>query len=1197
MKFHPNGPDFPEALINDLLEGDVVFLCGAGVSAPQLPNFRDLVLNVYIRLGEDRNPAENQAFETNRYEEVLGALSRRLVRPDDVIEAAAAELQTPAAPDVSHHDVILRLSRDKVGRAVIVTTNFDTLFERSLMQSRSPAEATDESAAGQDIPAPGSARFKGIVHLHGRLADPQLNLSQTELVLTSAQYGEAYLRAGWAARFLFDLMRCRTLVLVGYTANDAPVRYILNVLEGDRERFSDLRRVYALSSSNGDAELAAAPWQALAVEPLLFNPEPQDGYGPLWNSLSGLADLVENPDVRRRAIIVAIAASLVEETTEHDIRALRWALSARVDLFEHFVEHCEDATWFETFAVEIRAFGERARAWMLGRWFARNWCDRRRYLAAVGYLQRDSRHLSEALFRELDRNPPGHAVWEKAWRLLAEAASRPQHDSLLNYQLRHRLNGAFIPETDLGRLVDAIGPRLAIEAPFRDEDPVDDPSQISDIARFSMEGERQEFLDDVLQSPVAQGPKVSRLLTRASEALASQLRTARDAELIGETRDLTDWSVPSVVRHQQNRHRRGFVPLTELITAVLPIAAQVDAPATKRVVCAWRLEPFNLTTRLWMYGLTQADLFGSDEAIENLVTSGDMAFWSFAQEFVVITQARLAEASDAVVERLVQRVIAEGPQRYSDRPPSADDIDWQARARDRDMWLRLTAIAQRSVLPQPAGTILADILARRPYLSRELDDQDLFRSWSSGVRSVRGRTTRLVSAQPNERLTIAEHLEESSDIEDREGWAEYCREDPVGAFEALQGHALEASVVQRWVSWLEVVGRRFETTNPDTMQLVQNAIHLIAAAEPAFFSALVSPLAQITDRREAVQLVFPDNWWDRLWQAAEGEEYVEWNENVGLYDRVINSTGGSLAESLLQALSRQQDSDGVAEPADLVRLRRMVLSPTYAGAMARGACVRYLTFVFGIDRDAAAEYLRPYLAADDEEGSRLRAVLVEYNSFTAEAEIAFSDLILRAIRESREKDISAANTASHLIRAVLAPLVEPNELRGISPQQARLSLRETTADVRVGALRIMASWLEEYPPAERGDVWNNLYGPAFRAIWPRDRRFLSDDVSKEIFGLATATGDAFAAAVETLLPYVSTFGGDWISLHDLERDGAELASRFPVDALKLVWAACGPPCRGRASDITTILDAIAVANPSLAVDRRVHKLRLLAVSH
>ena len=87
--------------------------------------------------------------------------------------------------------------------------------------------------------------FNGVIHLHGRLADADLGIEATDLVLTSADFGDAYLRSGWAARFLFDLCRCRTIVLVGYTANDPPVRLHLNIIEADRARFPELHDVYA----------------------------------------------------------------------------------------------------------------------------------------------------------------------------------------------------------------------------------------------------------------------------------------------------------------------------------------------------------------------------------------------------------------------------------------------------------------------------------------------------------------------------------------------------------------------------------------------------------------------------------------------------------------------------------------------------------------------------------------------------------------------------------------------------------------------------------------------------------------------------------------------------------------------------------------------------------------------------------------
>jgi hypothetical protein len=79
--------------------------------------------------------------------------------------------------------------------------------------------------------------------LHGRLADtsPGPTLLETELVLSSAEFGDAYLRSGWASRYVYDLARAHTVVLVGYEADDPPMRYLLEVLESDRERFTDLR--------------------------------------------------------------------------------------------------------------------------------------------------------------------------------------------------------------------------------------------------------------------------------------------------------------------------------------------------------------------------------------------------------------------------------------------------------------------------------------------------------------------------------------------------------------------------------------------------------------------------------------------------------------------------------------------------------------------------------------------------------------------------------------------------------------------------------------------------------------------------------------------------------------------------------------------------------------------------------------------
>jgi NAD-dependent SIR2 family protein deacetylase len=171
LQFSDDGPEFPGELVDDLGRGEVVFLCGAGVSAPQMPGFAGLVDDIYKKGGWDQTNGEQRSYDKGRYEEGLGSLARRLAQPDALYDAVAAILDPPSKPDLSKHTTLLRLSRRLDNRPIIVTTNFDTLFERAIRRHEGPKAAREFSVAGQALPAPGALDFAGIIHLHGRLED------------------------------------------------------------------------------------------------------------------------------------------------------------------------------------------------------------------------------------------------------------------------------------------------------------------------------------------------------------------------------------------------------------------------------------------------------------------------------------------------------------------------------------------------------------------------------------------------------------------------------------------------------------------------------------------------------------------------------------------------------------------------------------------------------------------------------------------------------------------------------------------------------------------------------------------------------------------------------------------------------------------------------------------------------------------
>ena len=178
-----NGPEFPSALVDSVLAGEVVFLCGTGISAPQLPDFKRLVECTYEALDVKKTDSEQSAFDLGRFEEVLGSLSRRMSDPDAVRRTVSNLLAVPKHPALDQHRTILRLSRNLDNRIAVVTTNFDTLLERAVHEEMPEEKLRDLSFAGQALPAPGSPSFSGIIHIHGRLADPTLQLEPTPLVL------------------------------------------------------------------------------------------------------------------------------------------------------------------------------------------------------------------------------------------------------------------------------------------------------------------------------------------------------------------------------------------------------------------------------------------------------------------------------------------------------------------------------------------------------------------------------------------------------------------------------------------------------------------------------------------------------------------------------------------------------------------------------------------------------------------------------------------------------------------------------------------------------------------------------------------------------------------------------------------------------------------------------------------------------
>jgi SIR2-like domain len=270
-RFVSNGPDIPERLLWKHEEGKVVFFCGAGISYPAgLPDFEGLVEQIYDNLGTTRDTIEEKAFANFQYDATLDLLERRIPGNRQAVRSALAKVLKPKwrrKGATETHKALLRLAEDRKGKVRLVTTNFDQIFERVRTQCSPPPP----SFAAPLLPIPKPTRWHGVVHLHGLLPNIIDEISLNRLVLTSGDFGLAYLTERWAARFVSELFRYYTVCFVGYSINDPVLRYMMDALAVDQMLGEVRPEAFAFGHyKNGDEIQASLEWQAKGVIPLLY---------------------------------------------------------------------------------------------------------------------------------------------------------------------------------------------------------------------------------------------------------------------------------------------------------------------------------------------------------------------------------------------------------------------------------------------------------------------------------------------------------------------------------------------------------------------------------------------------------------------------------------------------------------------------------------------------------------------------------------------------------------------------------------------------------------------------------------------------------------------------------------------------------------------------------------------------------------
>lgn len=1259
MRFIPSGPDVPEELIIARNKGDVVFFCGAGVSqqAAGLPNFNHLARQVIDKLGSAKNSPARQLFEKAKNiaeapgsaipgvgslvatDRIFGLLEREFW-PHDVRRAVAEALRPQVGYRLDAHRTMLDLATDRTGVVRLVTTNFDRLFQEcrgDLSQHTAPR-----------LPDPLDEReFRGIVHLHGCVDEHYRQALGDEFVISSADFGRAYLSDGWATKFMRTLLSRFCIVFVGFTADDPPIQYLLEALH---LASSGASRLYAFH--NGSPDQATELWQHRGVTAISC-----DSFDALWDSLDRWAERTRDEEGWYGGLLKA-----AEQGPEQLDRAQR------------------------SMIITLLSTGEGARKFAIAdnppdaRWLLAA-DPAQRYAAPCFRVPHDtaSDRLDPFERLSLDDDPPPPPPLDDAnpfvrrdpnpeafdpFALTDAESTNPEataglrgHNSVQNAQLPPRLAdiGLWITRiahqpitlwwaahqsglhpnivTHIERLIrrdSALFPEAvrkgwrALFAAWADRR--EDPRMlIYDIrARAQQDGWSYSLVRDFagLYRPrlTASYPSGSHPLfwteTTAEPLLHSDVAYPRPHEptpvparfvayAVSQFRLNLDLAAaleseftgrPATELYLQTTRADDNGPalsedsfqLTGSLVQFQNLMAQlvgIDLDTARTQRSEWPLQGAAIYERLNIWAAAQRDLTTAPEAAGIFLGLDDEAFWSsrHRRDLLFALRDRWAEF-DAGDRGRIEVRLRTGSRAWPENTPGGAD---SARAFYRLNYLHW--LHSRNVqFSFDVETEISELRLRAPDWRPESAEQAA-ESDAPAVRWVGTNDapdeleTAPIAGIPN----IAREMQTGDffGTEYRRPFSGLAASSPKRAYLAL------AYAVRRgefdgdlWAQFLMSNARA-----ADSVRLHRAITGRLLRLPDENFRAIVDPVSHWM--RATAQRLFAESsghfqpLWDRTVASLQAPVVEGATDRRDLPFEALNSALGRLFETHMEDPAKLGRAPGAGFPSNwLKRLEQLLAAP---GGLRQQAIVRIafqVSWLHQVDPIWTETALLGFADADNVDGDAFwEGYFWGGKSGTRDLLVRLKEPFIARVSQSRYKETYTEIAANILLVSWRG---DENDGPVFSDEEVRNALIAANDDFRRKVIRSL-----EGRPAGASDLWADLVMRFLEDVWPKQRAVYTASVSARLAEFAVASGELMPAIVALIVPRIVA-GHDGV-LHRFfwETEQADHPARvYPVATLDLLWVILPDQSSARPHKVQDVLDLLAQV-PATAQDPRLSELR------